>query len=63
MTTIVNTPPSTNESGNNLELILGLIILLVVGYLFIVYGLPAVRQMQSPQINIPDKVDINVKQQ
>lgn len=63
MTTIVNTPLSTNESGNNLGLILGLIILLVVGYLFIVYGLPAMRQIQSPQINIPNKVDINVKQQ
>lgn len=66
MTTIVNNPaPAPKaESGGNMGMIIGLIVLLVFGYLFFVYGMPALRQMQlgSPQINIPSKIDVNVKQ-
>lgn len=64
MTTIVNTPPAANDSGNGIGMIIGLVVLAVIGYLFFVYGIPAIRQMQfgSPQINIPSKIDINVNQ-
>lgn len=63
MTTIVNTPPSSNDSGGNMGMIIGLIVLVVFGYLFFVYGLPAVRQMTSgTQINVPSEIDVNVKQ-
>ena len=65
MTTIINTPPtSSNESGGNTGMIIGLIVLVVFGYLFFVYGLPAVQQMRvgTPQINVPSEIDVNVKQ-
>jgi len=70
MTTIVNTPPATNESGNNIGLIVGGIALVVVIYLFFLYGLPALRNVQTgaPQINVPtqiivpDEVDVNINQ-
>lgn len=64
MTTIVNTPPSSDNSSGLMNLIIGLIILIVVGYLGFVYGLPALQNMKlgSPQINVPDKIDINVNQ-
>lgn len=66
MTTIVNTPaqaPSSDSSGN-MGMIIALIALIVVAYLFFVFGLPAIRQMQvgAPQINIPSKIDVNVQQ-
>lgn len=64
MTTIVNNPPAQKESGGGMGMIIGLVVILVLGYLFIIYGIPALRQMQfgSPQINIPSKIDVNVTQ-
>ena len=62
MTTIVNNPPSSDNSGGPMGLIIGLIVLIVVGYLVIVYGIPAIRQMGTPQVNIPSKIDVNVNQ-
>lgn len=63
MTTVVNNPPSNNDSGG-MGMIIGLIVLLALGFLFFWYGLPAIRSMQSSgtQINVPSQVDINVKQ-
>lgn len=63
MTTIVNTP-SSNDSGNGMGMIIGSLILLVSIFLFFVYGLPALRQIQwgTPQVNIPSKIDVNVNQ-
>ena len=47
MTTIVNTPRS-GESDSGLGLILGIIIAIALVVLFIVYGLPALRNNQAP---------------
>lgn len=64
MTTIVNNPPPSNDSGGGMGMIIGLVVLLVLGYIFFVYGLPALRQVQlgSPQINVPSKIDVNINQ-
>lgn len=64
MTTIGNNPPPAKESVGGMGLLIGLIVLLVVGYLFVVYGLPALRNVQvgAPQINVPSKIDVNIKQ-
>lgn len=63
MTTVVNNPPSDGSNGP-MGMIIGLVILLVLGYLGIVYGLPALRGMQQggTEINIPSTIDVNVKQ-
>lgn len=65
MTTIVNNPPPSENSGGPLGMIIGLIMVVVVGYLFVVYGLPALRQVQvgTPQINVPSEIDVNIKQE
>lgn len=64
MTTIVNNPPSSNDSGGGMGMIIGLAFVVVLVILFFLYGLPAIRQMQSGgvQINVPSQVDVNVKQ-
>lgn len=63
MTTIVNNPPSSDNSGGPMGWIVGIVVLVILGYLVYVYGLPAVRQMGgTPQINIPSKIDVNVNQ-
>jgi hypothetical protein len=62
-TTIINNPPS-GDSGGGIGMIVGLVILLVIGYLFWVYGLPAIKNIQlgAPQINIPSQIDVNINQ-
>ena len=64
MATIVNNPQPSSNSNGPMVMIFGLIVLVVLGYLFFVYGLPAIQQIQvgGPEINIPDKIDVNVKQ-
>lgn len=65
MATIVNNPPaSNNNSGGPMGMLIVLIVLLVLGYLVYIYGLPAIQNMQSggTQINVPDKIDVNVQQ-
>ena len=63
MTTIINNPPSNNDnSGGPMGMIIGIIVLIVLVYLGYVYGLPAIRQMRTPQINVPSKIDVNVNQ-
>lgn len=57
MATIVNNPTPSNNSGP-ITLIIFLIVVVVLGYLGIVYGLPALKTIQvgTPQI------DVNIKQ-
>lgn len=68
MTTIVNTPSPQGESNGSVGMLLGLVGILLIGYLFFAYGLPAMQSTRvgTPEINIPtqvvvpDKVDVNV---
>lgn len=58
-------PVVIKEGGNNGSgFLLGVIVLIVFVVLFIMYGLPminsSVNQAQTPQVNVPDKVDVNV---
>lgn len=63
MTTIVNNPPSSDNSGGPIGMIVGIIVLVILVYLGYVYGLPAIRQMGgTPQVNIPSQIDVNVNQ-
>ena len=64
MTTIVNNPAPSNDSNGGVGMIVGLVILVILGYFVIVYGLPAIKNMQfgTPQINVPSKIDVNIQQ-
>lgn len=65
MTTIVNspTPTNTNDSGGQ-SFLIGVIALIGFVFILLYYGLPAIRNMglQTPQVNIPNKIDVNIKQ-
>ena len=67
MTTIVNSPNPSNDNGNG-GLILGIFVLIVLGLVFFYYGLPALRNLgpaevnvSTPEINVPNEIDVNVK--
>jgi hypothetical protein len=44
-------------------MIIGIIAIIVLVILFVVYVMPMMRQgMGTPQVNVPDKIDVNVNQ-
>lgn len=63
MPTVINNPAPTNEGGNGMGFLIGIIVLAVIAIIFIFYGLPYLRSFyQAPQINVPNKIDVNIKQ-
>ena len=63
--TVVNTPPAQKSGDNGMGFLLGIIVLIVVVVLFLVYGLPYVRNLtggNGVQINVPKSIDVNVNQ-
>jgi hypothetical protein len=63
MTTIINSPPSSDSNVSSV--FIGVFVLVVLGMIFFYYGLPAIRQIgqsNSPQINVPEKIDVNINQ-
>ena len=68
MTTVVNTPASSgSDNSGNGGLFIGIFILVILGLLFFYFGIPAIKKIGSgqtatPQIVIPDKIDVNVEQ-
>ena len=52
------------ESSNSaVGLIIGLVVLMIFAFLLFYYGLPALRSASStPQITVPDKIDVNINQ-
>jgi hypothetical protein len=59
MTTIVNGPRGTQEDSSISSILVLLFVLLVVGFLFFTYALPAIRSMTAPQEQ-QERVDVNV---
>lgn len=64
MATIINTPPSGSpeNSGNVLGNLVAVLTLLILGVLFFVYGLPALRSAAGggTNVNVPDQIDVNL---
>ncbi len=66
MATIVNNPGPTGTADTNssLGLIIGVILLLVMFFAFLYYGLPALRGASSaigrPSVSLPSQIDVNV---
>lgn len=48
------------DSGSSMGWVIGLILLIVVLWLLFTYGLPAIRSAATPQVAIPERVDVNV---
>lgn len=68
MTTIVNSATPTNDSGSS-GLLIGIIALIGFVLILLYFGLPAIRNMgpvqlnvPAPQVVVPGKIDVNVKQ-
>ena len=48
MTTIINTPPTVENSDSGAGIVIGVVVALIVVVLFFVYALPAIRGSATP---------------
>ena len=74
MATIVNNPPVSSSQGgptapaehsdSGMGFFIGLLVVIVLGVLFFAYALPAMRSDNSggTNINVPDRINVNVNQ-
>ena len=63
MATIVNTPSTGAREGNNSGFLFGVILLAIVLFLFLYFGLPLLRGAGTggSQVNVPDHMNVNVQ--
>jgi len=62
MATVINNPDTSGDSGG-MGWVVGMIIAILLAFVFFVYALPAIRNSGSgTNINVPDKIDVNVNQ-
>lgn len=68
-TTIINPAPTNNSTTDSgMGFLLGIIALVVFGFIFIVYGFPLIRQAMNGlgnggiNVTLPKTVDVNVQQ-
>jgi hypothetical protein len=70
MATVINTPASQADSNSWVGTIIGVLVVGFLLILFFAYGLPALRGAanggsgngRGVDVNVPDQVDLNVKQ-
>ena len=65
MATVINNPGGTgdNAGGWGPGAIIGIILAIIVVFVLLVYGIPAMRSTRStggPSVNVPSDVNINV---
>ncbi len=65
MATINNAAPApAAESNNGMGFLLGVVVLIMFAFFMLYYGLPLLRNSvgsAAPSVNVPSKVDVNVK--
>lgn len=63
MATVINNP-STESTGSGTSMVVGLVLAIIVAFLFFAYGLPALRNSGSTgsetNINVPDDINVDV---
>ncbi len=58
---VVNNAAPATDSGNGMGFLMGVILLIIFGFLVMYYGLPILQRMtRAPQINVPGKIDVNI---
>lgn len=60
MATIVNNPAPTNNSGNGMGFLIGVVLLIVFVFILFYYGFPLLSNMRGTTVNVPNKLDVNV---
>lgn len=63
MPTVINNPSTTpsveRDTGSGFGAVVSVVVILIVAILFFMYALPALRNDQGTQINVPDRIQID----
>lgn len=69
MTTVVNNPTPTSSDSGGSGFLIGIIVFVVFVGILLYFGIPAIKNMgpvqvavPTPQVNIPNKIDVTVTQ-
>jgi hypothetical protein len=69
MATVVNNPGTTTDGGSGTGFLFGVILLIVFSLIMIFYGIPYIARSvsnvgvsQAPQVQVPDKINVDVNQ-
>ena len=57
MPTVIEQRPATTE-GTGAGALLATAVIIVLGILFFLYALPALRDQSGTQINVPDRIEV-----
>ncbi len=61
MATVINNPDTSTDRGGNGAMIVGIVLAVILLFMFFYYGLPALRGNNGgTNVNVPDRVDLNV---
>lgn len=52
-----------DSKGTGMGVMIAVVILAILAFLFLYYGLPAFRSASSPQVNVPGQIDVNVSRE
>ncbi len=68
MTTIVNTPPASENANGTFGTVAAIVAVMVVAYMFIVFGLPVIQRMSTTTpttvtVPVPNNIDVNIKKE
>lgn len=68
MTTVVNNPAPVSSTDGNSSMVMAVVLIGLIAFV-LYFSIPAIQhmgpvqlKMPTPQINIPDKVNVNVQQ-
>lgn len=51
---------NADDSSNPVGLLIAVVLIAVLAFLFIYYGLPLIRSAATPSVTVPEQVDVNV---
>lgn len=60
MTTVINNPGNADNSGSSASIIIAIIVLILLAWAFIVYGLPMIKGTSQPAENSTLNVNLQV---
>jgi len=63
MVTVINNPASKTDEGGS-SFLIGIIVLIGFIMVLLYFGIPAIKNIKvpTPQVVIPDKINVNVQQ-
>lgn len=65
MAVVVNTPTTERQTDSGAGFLVGIILLVLLAFALFYYGLPALRnasQGSGTNINVPDRINVDVNQ-